>query len=152
MVGRKNPVVQRSLRPARARNKSQGGDRAPLHGRDPRPPPDTFQQRRGRAVQHFFWPQLFKFFLNPTSGRFAGELGCSKLAGREIERRKTHTISDRRHCRQKVVLLRVQQRIRRRPGVTTRVTSRRTSFVAKRASSTCSQTATLNPRRISLEM
>ena len=38
------------------------------------------------------------------------------------------------------------------PGVTTRVTSRRTSFFASRGSSTWSQTATLYPRRISFEI
>ena len=38
------------------------------------------------------------------------------------------------------------------PGVTTRVTSRRTSFFASRGSSICSQIATLNPLRISFPM
>src|ERR1700680_2090067 len=73
-----------------------------------------FKERRGRPIEHFFWPQLFKFFLNTASGRFARELRGSKLASRKIKGRKAHAISDGCYRRQKVVLLRVQRRICRR--------------------------------------
>ena len=128
MVGSKDPVVERSLGPAPAGNPSdrrcarvgtglwracpersrrvQRSEAPHLHSRS------SLQQWGRRSIQHFFWPQLFKFFLNAASGRFARELRRAKLAGRKIERRKTHAIPDRRHRRQKVVLLRVQRRIR----------------------------------------
>ena len=73
------------------------------------------QQRSQRSIKNLLWTQLFKFFLNATPGRLAHELRRAKLTGRKIQGRKAHAIFDRRHSRQKVVLLRVQGRIRRRP-------------------------------------
>src|SRR5208283_6056186 len=103
--------VQRSLGPTRARDPRNGrrtcGGTGVSVGTGGSPVLDskaTLQQRCRRPIQHFFWPQLFKFFLNTTSGRLAPELRRAKLAGRKIQRRKTPATPDRCHGRKKIIL------------------------------------------------
>ena len=40
----------------------------------------ALQQWSRRSIQHFSWPQSFKFFLNAASGLLACELRGTKLA------------------------------------------------------------------------
>ena len=105
------------------------------------------------AVKDFLRAQLLDFFLNSFCRVFTLELGGAKLAGGKVERGKSHALAGlRNRGARKLFSSELNDESAAVPGVTTRVTSRRTSFLAMRGSSTCSQMATLNPLRISFEM
>src|ERR1039458_4408114 len=57
----------------------------------------SLENRSRRSVQHCFWTQLLKFFLNSASGGFSGKLGRPKLTRRKIEGGKTYAISNCGH-------------------------------------------------------
>ncbi len=126
MIRRKDPVIQWSLgagdsRCPRLRRRTVWGQPPPAV----RPSkarlvfagsPRALEQRRRRPIQQFLRPQLLQLFLHPPQRALARKLRCPELPRRQVESRESHAISYLCQRRQKVILVRPQRRIRRRPG------------------------------------
>ena len=87
------------------------------------------EQRGRRAVEHYLWPELFKFFLKRRPSFLSNWLAQSRPS--RVERanptRSPSLPTAARNCSP-----RRSTTVGAVPGVTTRVTSRRTSFFARR--------------------
>src|SRR3982750_2242726 len=90
MVGRKDPIFQRSL--------SVAGTQAIVCAL-------TIKQWSGRTVEHFLWPQLLELLLNSAGCIWALKFGGAKLPCRQIQGSKTCTVAALRHCGQKIIFL-----------------------------------------------
>src|ERR1700758_3867179 len=89
VIGSKDPILKWRLRPAGFPNRQPPWVIWPSEARLLFSRGANFKQRRRRPIQHFSWPQLFKFFLNPTRSRFAGEFGRAELSRRKIQSGKS---------------------------------------------------------------
>ncbi len=81
-----------------------------------------------------------------------GKLRCTELASREIESGEPYAIPYGCDGGKKIVVLGVERRVGGCAGSDHARHLSSHKFFANRGSSTCSQTATLKPRRISLAM
>ncbi len=122
MVGRENPVIERSFgaggckRPRwRCRSRLWRGCKR-CFARPAGQSSAGIEQRRRRPIQQLFRPQLFQLFLHPPQSGLSGKFRGAKLSSGKIQRGKSHMLSHLRECGQEIVFLRPQQRIRRRPG------------------------------------
>src|SRR5579863_5533600 len=100
VIGREDPIIERRLGEA-STNSQRTRTLVPAWSL-------LLEQWGCRAIQKLLRFQLLQFFLNSLCGIFAAKLGCAKLAGGKIQRREPYSISDLRHCGQKIVFFRAQ--------------------------------------------
>jgi len=163
VVGGEDPVVERSLAPAREGRKL--GGRKARRGREGigrrRSGGEAglgrggLEERQRGGVEEFARRRVCT--RRRRGGRVgAGEFGGAEFAGGEIEGGEAEggnrTAAVTATAQRKLFSSEPSCESAAVPGVTTRVTSRRTSFLVSLGSSTWSQMATLYPLRMSLEM
>src|SRR5258708_38072061 len=102
MVGREDPVVQRSLRTGGARCARLRSLPAAGFG---------VEQRRRRPIQQLFWPELLQFLLHPTQRALSRKFRRAKLSGGKIQSGKTHALSYLCQGSQEIVFVRAQRGI-----------------------------------------
>src|ERR1035441_7028948 len=111
VVGREHPIVERRLSPggifqrrdARRRSSNwRSGVAAWL-----------IEEGKRRGEQHFARPEHQQLLAHTALGIFSLKFGCTKFAGREVQRREAESISGPRHATQEIILFRAEMRVSR---------------------------------------
>src|SRR5271154_937280 len=111
MVRRENPIVERSLRTGCSRRpRLRGLTSDGLFSID-----SGIEERRRRAIQQFFRPQLLQFFLHPPQRSFSGKFCGAEFSGGKIQGCEAHALAYLGQRRQEIIFFRTQQRISRSP-------------------------------------